>query len=274
MNEMDIGRDFDKSLGDGNVAAAIRAGMLCNGHKLEEINDIPYLIVPKGAGVVSLEDSLPAPRRIKASKSFEEPDSFCKYVAQFQNELTRVYGTPDKYGIGAILDDHQAGDPQWTDHRASLELVKSPEWNEWIAACGKELGQQELAEFLEDHLEQIASPDAGELLSDIRSVHISTNTRCESVQREGGDIAFVYATETAAGTKTERGKIPSKLTLLIAPFRSWQPLQMTVTLNHRLTKDKELCFVMRAHRAEQLMLASYADVRKYVGDTLSLPVLI
>ena len=275
MKTVAVGKsDFLDNLPDSDAAAAIRAGVALGGLTNFDMNGIPHVAVPDGVGIVSMEKTLPMPTRIQSNRTFEEPGSFCKYVEAFKNTATRLYGIPDNFNFAAFINDDEPEKPSWNEHLAGLQLKKSPEWNEWMEAAGKSLTQRDLANFFEDHIEQIAEPDAADLLSDIRSIFISSGTKCESVQHEGGDIAFTYATETAAGTKTERGKIPSRLTLLIAPFRSWHPVQMTVALTYALTKEKELKFVMRPHQAEALMWQSFNDVRKHVEDTLSLPVLV
>lgn len=267
-------KTFSDDLGQGNVAAALKAGMKCAGVKVIDIMGTPHAVVPEGVELEDMERLLPRPARIRNGRKFEEPDSFCKYVGQFKSESTRLYGEPDEQSILAVIDDHRKDEPSWGEHKPLLDLKMSPEWNEWMDACGKQLSQQDLAEFFDEHMEQIARPDASELLSDIRSIHVSSNTRCDSVQREGGDIAFSFSTETAAGTRTERGKIPSRLVLMIAPFRSWHLVQMTVTLNYRLNKEKGLGFVMRPHQSDQLLNQSFHDIRGHVERELGLPVLI
>lgn len=235
----------------GEVATAIEAGMKCAGVSMVEIGGVPHAIVPAGVSLKKKERLLPHPIRVRAEHVFEEPGSFCNYVKIFRAAGTRLYGWLDSFTFRAVLDDHTADQAQWGDHVAEIQLRASPEWDAWMKACSGALSQQDLADFLEDHLEQIASPDASDVLTDIRHIHVTSNTRCESVQREGGDIAFTLATETSAGTKTERGRIPSKLVLMIAPFRSWDPVQMTVNLTYSLNREKGLFFSMRPHRSEE-----------------------
>lgn len=256
------------------ITATLDADQLRPMIAVEEVEGIPYLATPANANLHCLKELLPQPSRIKAVRELEEPDSFCAYVDHFKSDQTRIFGFPDKHLFSAILDDHVAGAPHWGDHRVELGLKLSPEWKEWLEARKKQLGQQDLAEFFEEHIEQIAEPSASDLLSDIRNIHISNNTRCDSVQREGGDIAFTLSTETSAGTRTERGRIPSRLTLVIAPFRSWQPVQMTVLLGYKLSKECGLAFTLRALYAEQLLNTSFNDVRNYVAERIGLPILI
>lgn len=268
------GGEFIENLGDNEVASALRAGILCGGHKIETLHGVPYLITPDGTDVTSLESALPNPVRIKTNRAFEEPDSFIGYIKDFKGGNTRLYGEADAFHITAVFNDDQRDDPRWGDHRAQLQLKLSPEWKQWMKACEEAILQRDLADFLEEHLEQIAEPDASELLSDIRSVHVSSNSKFASAQMEGGDIAFTFTTETTAGTTTSRGKVPSKLTLMIAPFRSWNPVQMTVALTYRLSKEKELMFSMQAYRCEQLLASSFNDIRNHIETKAELPVLI
>lgn len=271
MNQQESNTDLAGSLGAGDAAAVLKAGMKCAEVRDLEINGVPHLLLPEGMRAENFEKLLPKPLRIGCSGSFEEPDSFCDYVAIFRNPQTRLYGNPDKYSFRAILDDHLPGDPSWRTHTADLELKLSPEWNAWAAAFEGAFTQQELFEFLDDHMEQIASPDGGELLSGISTINIDNNWKCTSVQKEGGDISFAMAKENTA--KTATGKIPSRLTLCVAPFRSWHPISMTVHLAYRLGGEK-LTFTMKGHRMEELLAQSWHEVRNHVQGRLSAPVLV
>ena len=259
------------SFGESGVAAMLKAGRACAGIEEKTIGGVPFLIIPEGIEAEKHEELLPNPLRIKANDDFEEPDSFCAYVRNFQSEKTRLYGNPDKRQITAIFDDHLAGQPNWREHTAALKLLVSPEWAAWMEAFKEPFDQLTLYEFLNDHLEQIADPDAGNLLADISTINIDNNWKCTSVQKEGGDIAFSYAKENTA--KTATGKIPSRLTLRIAPFRSWSPISMTVYLSYRL-KGESLVFTMRGHQVKELLAQTFNDVREHVQAELGLSVLV
>lgn len=258
-------------LGDGDAAAILKAGMKCAEVRQHDMQGVPHLLLPEGMRAESFEKLLPAPTRICCAHAFEEPDSFCAYVADFKDGNTRLYGDPDAFSFTAVLDDNMKSDPRWREHRATLQLKKSPEWLDWMDAFENPYDQQALFEFLTDHVDQIAEPDATDLLSGISNVHIDSNWKCKSAQREGGDIHFAYEKENTA--KTATGKIPSRLTLFIAPFRSWEQVSMTVYLSYRLNGEK-LAFTMRGHNVEGLLGKVFNDVRNHVQEKVGMPALV
>lgn len=261
--------EFDET--DGDIAAALRAGMKCAGVTVLDIKGVPHAVQPHGVALIDMEKLLPNPKRIDGSVGLEEPDSFCTYFEDFREPHSRIYGFPDEHCMAAVFDENERGAPRWRAHKALLQLKLSPEWLAWMEAFKTTFVQMDLAEFLNDHMEQIAEPAAGELLSGISTINITNNWKCTSAQREGGDISFSYAKENTAQTAT--GKIPSRLTLSIAPFRSWHPVSMTVYLSYRLSGEK-LTFSMRGHQVDELIAASYNDVRNYVQDKLKVKVLV
>lgn len=255
----------------GDIAAAIFAGKKCAGVKIVDIQGTPHAVVPQGVILENMARLLPNPLRISNSVGFEEPDSFCAYVEEFREAYSRLYGFPDEYAIAAVFDDNDRVTPRWREHKALLQLKPSAEWGEWINAFKTTFSQMELADFLNDHMEQIAQPDASELVSGVSTINIANNWKCTSVQHEGGDIAFSYAKENSA--QTASGKIPTRLTLYIAPFRSWHPISMTVYLSYRLNGEK-LTFTMRGHQVKELLAASFDNVRTHVQEALKATVLI
>lgn len=265
-------KPFVETLGDSDAAAAIRAGIMCAGAEKIEVGGNVLAALPEGINLHDLEKFLPTPLRIRKEEVFEEPDSFCDYVRQFSFAGTiRVYGRLDEHLFTAQLDDDACDAPSWRTHKAELQLAISPEWKQWLEAFKHPWNQLELAEFFEDHLEQIAEPDATSLLAGIRNISAAKNWKVNSVVREGGDISFSLSEEQSG--KTSSGSIPTTLTLLIAPFRSWDPISMTVHVTYRLN-DSKLVFHLRGHQVDYLVAESFNKVRRHLEKELELKVLI
>lgn len=263
----------------GDIQAAIDAGKAISSVRQVEVRGVPFTAVSEGVVLTAHPelcndpDISPAPRRLRGCQELEEPDSFCEFVEQFRNAAMRLYGDPDKYFFTAIFNDQDLDSPAWRDHKAVLQLKFSPEWNEWMAASNEYLSQQALADFFDDHMDQIASPSASDLLSDIRSLKITNNTKYTSVQHEGGDIVFEVVQETAATTNTSRGKVPAQLVLFIAPFRTGKPIQMTVNLSYRFSNG-QLSFKLKPVTAEQHIQHVFHDVRTTISEKLKETILI
>jgi hypothetical protein len=131
--------------------------------------------VPPGwnFGATDLEAYLPRPRRPHGEVQLLDTPSFIHHVDRLRTADTVVYVDyrPDFHRSGgpraiAVFNDHEdnchaAG---WRDHRAVLEWSYSPEWAAWTGIDGQLLDQVTFAEFVEDHLREIASPEGGDLL--------------------------------------------------------------------------------------------------------------
>ncbi len=265
------------------AAANILAGMQMQTAepKVIDIEGVPHLVTPVGKEVSSMEKLLDRPRRLQSHTIFNEPQSFCSYVNHFNTAQTaRIYADFASKKIQAFLDDHQPGVPSWRGHSATLDLKFSPEWLEWTQAAKNTatnpMDQQDLAEFFESHIRQIAEPDSSELLSGIRNVQMSNNWKCTSAQREGGDISFSMQREnTASATVGERTdvKIPSKLMLSIYPFLCWNLYPLKVMLTYRL-KEEKIRFTMRLLEVNELLDQAFIDIRAHIEKEAGLPVLL
>lgn len=265
-----------------NTAANLLAGMHLAEPQILDIKGVPYIITPSGSDITDLTELMDRPKRLTSSPVFREPKSFCDYVNQFnEGKKARIYADLVKKEFRACLDDHQPGVPSWRDHTASLELRLSPEWLDWLniakATAASPMDQQELAEFFESHIRQIAQPDAADLLSGIRNIQMSNNWKCVSVQREGGDIAFSMQRENSANTtiganKTE-AKIPARLTLAIMPFLCWKQYALKVMLTYRL-KDEKISFTLKLLEVNELLDEVFVDIRKHVEKETAIEVLL
>lgn len=260
-----------------DTAANILAGMQAQtaAPSILDIHGIPYLVTPFGKTVESMETLLDKPARLQANRTFNEPHSFCEYVNQFNSGKTaRIYADVAGRIFTAVIDDCQPGAPSWREHIARLELKPAPEWTEWTAAAARAMNQQDLGEFFESHIRQIAEPAAADLLSGIRSVEMSDNWKCTSVYREGGDISFSMQRENAAsvGGKADV-KIPSRLTLAIAPFLCWTQYPLKVMLTYRL-KEEKIVFALKLLEVQELLEKAFIDVREYIATDTEIPVLL
>ncbi len=268
---------------ESDAAAHILAGMQMQSADPTVINveGVPHLVTPIGKTVTSMEELLDKPRRLKSHTNFNEPQSFCNYVNHFNTAKTaRIYADFASKKIHAFLDDHQPGEPNWRNHAATLDLKLSPEWLDWTQSArgttSDPMDQQELAEFFESHIRQIAEPDSSDLLSGIRNVQMANNWKCTSAQREGGDISFSMQRESSASTsvgdKTDV-KIPSRLTLLIYPFLCWNLYPLKVMLTYRL-KDEKIRFTMKLLEVNELLDKAFIDIRAHIEKEIGIPVLL
>lgn len=254
-------------------AAQILAGMNLAEAKLVDVLGVPHLVTPTGSEITEFDELMDAPKRLKAEPTFNETESFCRYVREFMEGGTpRLYADYSSTAITAILDDHRAGSPKWRDHKAVLKLRRSPEMEEWIKAAQEPIHQQGLADFFEAHIAQIVKPDATDLLSGVRSLTVSSNTKVVSVHREGGDLAIEIGHDTSASAKTSTGKLPLRLTLSIKPYRFWEKcFKLEVMLAYKL-QGNGLYFTIKFLELDELFEQAFSEIRAIVEKKTELPV--
>jgi len=119
----------------GGVAAAIEAGRELGegaGKARQLERGLPFTLVPEGQQIVPLADYLlKAPLHAQATPAFTSVASFIEYLTRFKTENTVVFGHPEGKAVVGIVDYHEpSGTAAWKDHRATLKLCLSPEWED------------------------------------------------------------------------------------------------------------------------------------------------
>lgn len=227
---------------------------------------IPYLVIADGQRVADLEHLLPQPARIRASATFPDEASFCAYVVEWKDAATRLFADRNAGKILAILDYHH-DNPSWCSHRATLSLRPSPEWKAWAAGENRWMGQADFAEFLEDHLADIAEPAGADVLEAARHLEAKKTVHFKSgINLDNGTVQFQFD-EEVQGKGRGTLVIPARFTLGIAPWEGMAPYRVTVRLRYRIADDK-LTFRYALDQARKVYDAAFADVLGRVeGET-------
>lgn len=112
-----------------------------------------------GLQVVNLQDDkyLDEPRRKRGTVYTENVASFAQYYDKHADGDSEVFADVQNTLILAVLDAHTDGPPRWQDHRLVLKLAVTPEWAIWTQNDRKQVSQTAFAEFIEDHITDIAA---------------------------------------------------------------------------------------------------------------------
>ena len=173
------------------------------------------------------------PRQIDRNVTVLDVDSLADYLAHSTYDADEertvgrgslgnvgsleVWADLDARTIKAIID----GGDGWRKHIATLQLKLSREWAEWSAIDGKLLDQRAFAQFIEDHLSTIASPDGARLLDICQTLQATTSTQFkQQAILANGQRQFRYeeTVEAKAGHKGDL-TIPGELILALRPFQ-------------------------------------------------------
>jgi uncharacterized protein YfdQ (DUF2303 family) len=135
-------------------------------------------------------------------------------------------------------------------HRVAYAFPLSEAWKVWIAFDGKPMTQEVFAQFLEDHIHEVASPDQSEtndardrfkttvanpsdLMDLARGMEILVGARIKSRQNlASGEKELVFETEhkTVGGEKLV---VPGLFVVNVAPFYQGEAMRIFARLRYR-----------------------------------------
>jgi len=183
------------------------------------------------------------PRRKTGSVTITQHDSFTEYLAKHSLTETEVWADINKDSITAVINAHSAApDPDdegtagWGDHRATLQLVTTQDWRDWTGNNGKLVGQQEFAEFVEQHLPNFLRPSAADMLELAQTIKGHTKVSFESSKRvKSGETAIEWREETtAAAGKKGTLEIPDTIDLGMQVYEGGVPYKLTARFRYRI----------------------------------------
>lgn len=201
------------------------------------------LIVPRGATLFELDlsDWRETPVRPTGIYRPASVEAFIAYVAWQQSDAnTTVWVHPTSGKVEAVFDDNGAETPGYRQHRALLQLQPTPEWTYWTRKDGEMMSQEQFAEHIEGGLEEIAAPDAADMLEIAQSFHASKEGQFrQSTRLASGEQRLQYD-ETIQATAGRSGEltVPTVVMLAIAPFYGEDRYRLTARLRFRLAGGK------------------------------------
>lgn len=276
-----------------NAAACIEAGRKIGELTAEknlprqiELAGIPHVVKSNETEFESLEQYNPRPCRIVREAGFVDPESFTKYVNEFKDKNSRLYGNVSfesgAASIRAILDDHEAGTaenaptknlPRWGQDEATLQLTPSPEWTRWAEKHKKPMAQREFAEFLEESISTIAEPDAAVLDAAVRAFTMRKSTISEA-SYDGPNVNFSMSENVSGETRLANATMPREMKLVLRPFKISKPYGVRVLIRFRQGEDGMVRFLPCLIEPERVIESAFGDVRKLVEDATGIGVLL
>ena len=274
---------------NGNVQAALDAGrelgaqigvgMAADGGRHEL-----FAIVRTADGEYKLESlecfRLKAPRNIDRALAVHDASSLMDYATTFKNEHTRMYADVQKFRVVAVLDDHGPAAPAWCDHKATLACRFDPDWEKWRDNDRKQMSQTEFAEFIEDQIEQIVSPDdsgmptGAQMLKVATSLEATTDVKFKSGIRLASGQRQISYLETVDGSAGEDGKldIPEEFSISVAPFEGAKAYTVPARLRYRIQGGQLVMFYALRGR-ERFERQVFGEILEQIREGTKLPVL-
>lgn len=182
----------------------------------------------------------------KGQPVFHDAEGFGTYVRHHaappeqDNSTTTLWADRQAHRITALLDDMGSSRDSvaWGVHRARLQLSPSEAWTAWTGISGKQLPQEEFANFLEDHLTDVVDPPAAQLLEIASTIQATIGANFErGIRLDSGQLRLRYQ-ETIEGRAGAAGDltIPQTITLGLAPFDGGDPFRVTARFRYRVPR--------------------------------------
>ena len=220
---------------------------------------VPVFIDRKTGKVVSVkalfEEFREKPERKKGTAVVNTLDSFVDLANRHKTDDSAIFADTDwrNPSLTAVVDYHKNESGGLADngkHRVHYPFPLSEEWKAWIAQDGKPMDQADFAEWIEDHLPELAAPDQreaehyletfglkvaapNEMVKLSRGLQIHVESRMKNnvtLQSGEGEITWDEEHKDAAGNRVT---VPGLFILNIPPFFMGTATRIPVRLRYR-----------------------------------------
>ncbi|ATE84697.1 hypothetical protein B9J07_25445 [Sinorhizobium sp. LM21] len=251
---------------------------------------IPALLHADTGKATSLYDLL-APWRTKPERKVgtarvETLESFVELIDRHKQENSVIFAKTDwkEPALTAVIDYHSADGPDNGKHRIHYQFPLSEEWKAWLKIDGQGMNQAVFAEFIEDHIADLSSPDLNEaedfermfgakvgFPNDIvmlsRGLQINAETRVkQAVKLQTGESQIMFE-EDHKNANGEPLTVPGVFILQIAPFFMGEAKRIPVRLRYRL-RDGALTWICQLYRPDRYITEQVrSDLDKAAEET-------
>lgn len=227
--------------------------------------DTPYLVRDADGTtrvIITPQNPDAKPAYKTATHMVTDVTSFTAYL-----EKHGVYGETEiqvheaNTEITAIIDAGNAGEPGRCEHHITLNPPVDPDWTAWVRIDGMLNDQEGFAEFIENHTQNIRTPDAATMLEIAESMHVNTSVEFEQgVRTQDGQVRIGYreTSQSKAGANGDL-EIPATIELQLAPFKNGPTYKVEARLRWRI-RNKQLSIGVKLNRPDLVMDAAFAAI--------------
>lgn len=239
----------------------------------------PYAVVPEGWKLAELP-TLDTPRHPKGNLPLRDAASFVRWVNDHKVPETRIYAALDPAKFVAVIDDFTQTlgsdeDPSsqaaWREFRSTFAVPASREWKLWNDANRKPMSQIGFAEFLQDNLPDVISPDGSTLLELALNFEAAQAGSFVATQRlhDGSHNLQWRADNNASGSV----KLPEAMLLSIPVFENEALREVQARLRYRV-KEGTLAIWYELVRPHKVLEAAFRETWQRIDEGTQVPILL
>jgi uncharacterized protein YfdQ (DUF2303 family) len=243
-------------------------------------NPTPFIIVNGKVTPVPeilFNEHADRPERVKANVKVFDPASFTNYHQSFANPASRIFADEAKRSVVAVLDYHEVDgaktSPRWGQHRVTLEMRHSEEWNTWLGMNNKQMTQLQFSEFLEQNSIDIVDPKPAAIVEIARDLSGTTEVEFGAgLRMQDGQVRFKYTEQTKTSVGADQVTVPGSFVLGIPVFVGGNPGRVQALLRYRC-KEGKLTFWYTLVRPEAYVRDAFAAARDLIARDLNVPII-
>lgn len=203
------------------------------------------------------------PERKTGTAQVDTLNSFVDLTNRHKTADSAIFANTDwkAPALTAVIDYHavEGTDARWLKHRVHYAFPLSEQWKTWVAINGKPMTQADFAQFIEDNIADLSSPEAlevadyearfatkiatpSELVALSRGLAVRVESKAvSSVVLQSGEGEIVWD-EVHQGADGKKLKVPGLFMLQIPLFHMGETQRVPVRLRYRVREGSTVWF--------------------------------
>lgn len=203
------------------------------------------------------------PERKTGTAQVDTLNSFIDLTNRHKTDNSVIFADTNwqKPALTTVVDYHklEGTDAGWLSHRVHYAFPLSEQWQTWVAMNGKPMGQADFAQFIEDNIADLSSPEVmevtdyeakfatkiatpSELVALSRGLAVRVESKAvSSVVLQSGEGEIVWD-EVHQGADGKKLKVPGLFMLQIPLFHMGEAQRVPVRLRYRVREGATLWF--------------------------------
>lgn len=220
-----------------------------------------------GVQVVALEKHGHAPHRKTGSVTVFDADSLnLLLVDNHVAGASTIYVNPDANNpaIVAVMNGNGAAGPGFGDFRVSIGFRTTPQWAKWKGIDGKLLPQTDFAEFIEENIGDIATPDGATMMEIVTYLQATRSVEFRSGVKLGNGAVQLTNNESVDATVGAGNiAVPDVFEIALSPIFGVTPFKVPARFRYRI-QDRRLTMGFKLQRIEDVMAQVIADIENEI----------